>query len=98
MRAQWEKEKMTYEENLKAEKETINKLRKWEEEYTYAIQQKRKQEQDEYNLKKTRQEAELTEQKDTFEKKFAEREKVIRESEKELQDLRSQIEEFAKKM
>lgn len=99
MRAQWEKEKTAYEENLKAEKETIDKLRKREEEeYTYAIQQKRKQEQDEYNLKKTRQEAELTEQKATFEKEFAEREKAIRESEKELQDLRSQVEEFAKKM
>lgn len=94
-RAQWEKEKSAHDENLKAEKETISKLRKREEEeYAYATQQKRKQEQDEYNQKKNRQDNELKEQRLLFEKEFAEREKSLLESENELESLRSASERF----
>lgn len=94
-RAQWEKETRAHDENLKAEKETISKLRKREEEeYTYATQQKRKQEQDEYNQKKIRQDNELKEQRLLFEKEFAEREKSLLESENELESLRSASERF----
>lgn len=99
IRVQWDKEKATHEENLKAEKETTARLRKREEEeYTYATQQKRKQEQDEYNNKKARQDAELKEQRSTFEKEFAEREKNILESENELKALRAASDEYPAKL
>ncbi|NLO70094.1 MAG: hypothetical protein GX102_03960 [Porphyromonadaceae bacterium] len=98
-KAQWEKEKASFEESIKIEKETTEKLRKREEEeYSYSIQQKRKLEQDEYTLKKMRQEVELKEQRSAFEKEFAEREKNLKESEKELETLRQEAELFAEKL
>ena len=98
-RARWAKEKAVYDENLKAEKENTAKLRKRdEEEYAYATAQKRKQEQDEYAQKKSRQDADLKEQKAAFEKEFAEREKNIKESENELNALRAGVEQFEFKL
>lgn len=98
-KANWQKEKKAREDEQKAENEALKKSRqREEEEYTYTLQQKRKQEQDEYTLKKSRQDAELKEQRAAFEKEFAEREKSIKESEKELSDLREEVALFDEKL
>lgn len=95
IRSQWEKEKKSYEENLKAEKEHIaRQRRREEEEYSYTIQQARKQEQDEYAQLKHKQEIELQEQRTAFEREFAEREKSIVEKEQEFARLHKEAGDF----
>ncbi len=98
-KANWEKEKKQEREARDAENKSFKRMReREEEEYTYTLQQKRKQEQDEYTLTKARQEAELKEQRVAFEKEFAEREKAIKESEKELNNLRDEVASFEQKL
>lgn len=99
IRNQWEKEKKTYEENIKTEKEyTTRQRRREEEEYTYTLQQTRKQEQDEYAQLKNKQEQELKEQRAAFEKEFAEREKSVVEKEQEFARLLQETDSFPSRL
>ena len=79
----------------KEEEEELKKQRKREEEeYNYALQQKRKIDADQYEEKKSRLEKELKDKKESFEQEFKARELAISESENELKELRSKVEEF----
>jgi len=95
----WIKEKNEYETFAKDEKALSLKIKKREEEeHNYNLQQKRKKEKDEYELSKTHQETELKEKKISFEKEFAEREKVIIERETEYATLKKVSEQFPKEL
>lgn len=99
IRGQWEKEKKSYEENLKAEKEhTVKQRRREEEEYAYTVRQTREQEQDEYARLKQKQEVELKEQRAAFEKEFVEREKSIIEKEQEFIRLQQEAGNFPSRL
>lgn len=95
IRSQWEREKKACEENAKTEKEhTAKKRQREEEEYSYTLRQTRKQEQDEYAQLKHKQELELKERRETFDKEFAEREKSVVEKEQEFARLQKEAESF----
>jgi len=99
LRSIWDKEKLERESQIKEDTELKKKLKKREEEeYDYALIQKRKKDTDEYNIKKLQQETELKEKKNTFEKDFAEREKDIKEKEKEYAELKKASEDFPKEI
>ena len=99
LKLKWDKEKLERELQIKEETELKKKLKKREEEeYDYALVQKRKKEDDEYNMKKLQQETELKEKKNAFEKDFAEREKDIKEKEKEYAELKKGSEDFPKEI
>ena len=98
-KAKWSKEKVEVDAQIKEEKDQIQKARKREEEeYNYTLQQKRKKEADEYELKKLQLESGLKEKKLSFEKEFAEREKEILEKEKEFAELKKVTEQFPKEL
>ncbi len=97
--AKWSKEKDEGEALIKEEKERIQKTRKREEEeYNYTLQQKRKKEADEYELKKMQLEIGLKEKKLAFEKEFAERGKAILDKEKEFAEIKNASEQFPKEL
>lgn len=95
----WEKEQVENEAKRKEDKEQIQKTRKREEEeYTYNLQQKRKKENDTFELKKAQQEAELKNQKTSFDKEIAEREKILVDKEEEYTLLKKNAENFPKEL
>jgi len=99
VKAQWEKEKADREEQIKEEKALAQKIRKREEEeYLYNLQQKRKKESDDYELKKTQLETGLRDKKLAFEKEYAEREKSIAEKEQEYAVLKNAADNFPKEL
>lgn len=91
----WEKEKTIQQQIIKEEKEQLSKNRKREEEeYKYNLVQNRKKETDNFELKRAKQEAELSEKKLSLEKTFAEREKAIVEKETEFVTLKKESDNF----
>ena len=91
------KEKLEKELNEKKEallediEETKLKWNRENEEYTYNLKIQRRKELDEYNEKKAKQEKELAEEKASFDKNIADREKAIAAQEEELAQLRIQV-------
>lgn len=98
-KANWSREKANHEKLIREEKEIIQKTRKREEEeYNYNLQQKHKKEANEFELKKSQQEADLKEKKIGLDKEFAEREKNIAEKEHEFVLLKQASDNFPKEM
>lgn len=94
-KAEWKKEQEDFQQKLKEETEQTKKNRKRdEEEYQYTLKTTRKKEADLYEEKKIKLEKELTEEKASFEKDFAERESNIKQAEAELAELRSKNKAF----
>lgn len=91
----WQKEQKERDEQWKEEEKDHKKsIAREEEEYNYSRNLARKKEEDEYQAKKTAQENQLAEKKQTVEKDLEEREKSIAGKEKELEALRTQVENF----
>lgn len=91
----WDKEQKEREQKWKEEDADRKKvISREEEEYKYAKTLIRKKEEDEYQAKKTAQEKELAEKKQTVEKALDEREKNVAVKEHELETLRGQVAAF----
>ncbi len=91
----WKEENAQLEGDFKEQREKLEKERKREEEeYTYALEIKRRKETDEYNARKSALEKELLEMKEDLQK----REMSISEQEKILSDLQSQVEQFPEQL
>lgn len=92
---QWKKETDIFEASFHETKSNAQKQwKREEEEYKYKISLERKKDSDAYAQQKADLERELTEQKNTFDKQFIEREQAIKQQENELQDLRLKVENF----
>ncbi|MGA1875645.1 MAG: hypothetical protein ACMUIA_08550 [bacterium] len=109
-RLQWKKEQESFELAKKDREAQLKKERsREEEEYSYNLQLKRKKERDAYEAgkaalekeladKKAVVEKELADKKATMEKDLAERESVIKTKEKELTELRAQVDAFPRQL
>lgn len=94
-RSNWKEENTQLDRDFKEQREKLEKERKREEEeYTYALEIKRRKETDEYNARKSALEKELLEMKEDLQK----REMSISEQEKILSDLQSQVEQFPEQL
>ena len=91
-RIEWDKEKKQHDFEIKERNEREQKQRSREkEEFEYDFNQKKKQFEDEFNIKKATLERELANMKEETEKSLSEREKIIAESETELNELRQKV-------
>ncbi len=94
-RLQWKKEQDDYERIKKEREEEVKKSRqREEEEYGYNLRLQRKKDEDAYAANKAAQEKELQEKKLILEKAWLERETDLAARERELVDLRAQVEAF----
>lgn len=85
--------------DLEAEiQETRLKWKREEEEFEYNLKISRKKEANDYEEKQVKLERELQEQKETFDKNFADREQAIIEKEGELVALQNQVESFEERL
>lgn len=109
-RLSWKKEQEDYEISKKERDAKIKKERdREEEEYNYNLQMTRKKDNDIYEAKKAALEKELNERRVTvekelndkkvaLEKELSERQAMLSSKEKEFEDLKTQVEEFPKKL
>lgn len=95
----WKREKDTHNESLKQEKADIALQRKREEEeYNYTTNQRRRAEEDEFRARLLAEEKSLEERKKAFEREYADREKILKEAEVELSQLRELSESLSGKI
>ncbi len=95
----WEREKESYDQQIKDFKERSKK--EWareEEEYNYTLTQQRKKDTDQYETKKQELKLELTQKKAQFDKEFAERESKLVAIEDELTSLKEQVSTFPEQL
>ncbi len=94
-RALWKKEQEANQQKAKEETDLLKKNQKREEEeFQYNLKISRKKEADLYEEKKQKLEKELVEKKVAFEKEFTEREAKVKETENELNELRTKAAAF----
>ena len=99
IKAEWEKEKKDYEVNAKEEQAAEMKKREREkEEYNYAFKREKQLAKDKFEDEKETLEKEIQIHKEQIEKQLAERERIVTESEEELNELRKKVSSFPNEM
>jgi hypothetical protein len=98
-RAEWEKEKLAHNFELK-ERDTLEKKARdrEKEEFTYGFKRDQQAWRDQFNDEKVKLEKEILIKKETAAKELAEREKAVVDREKELAELRSKVAAFPKEL
>ncbi|MEE9452661.1 MAG: hypothetical protein V3V61_07900, partial [Gammaproteobacteria bacterium] len=94
-KSHWEKDQTAI--KLAHKEERDQQQKKWQrekEEYGYGTKRERAQDEDAYQIKKTTQEKELADKRAALETEFAQREAALNAGEKELKELRQQVEGF----
>ncbi|MGH7973694.1 MAG: hypothetical protein ACREIC_33670, partial [Limisphaerales bacterium] len=98
-RSAWEEEKRAHETEIKerdaVEKKAQDRAR---EDFNYAFKREQQAIKDKLNDEKSALEKEIKLKRETFEKEFTERERVISEKERELADLRTKVASFPKEL
>ncbi|MEM7495242.1 MAG: hypothetical protein AAF471_03715 [Myxococcota bacterium] len=98
-RAEWEKEKTQFAQQLQEEQEQAKKAwRREQDEYAYNTQTARQKEADEHAKKQAEQTDKLKQQQAALDEQFAKREALLKESETELSDLREQAAQFPRQL
>lgn len=94
-RQDFEKERVQFKNEFDEQKTTLLKERKREiEEYNYRLTLERQKDSDQYASKKTALEQELIQKRSAWEAECTERERILKDSESELINLREQVASF----
>ena len=98
-RAEWKKEKETYEMETKEQSSAEKKKREREkEEFQYAFKREQELLKDEFEDEKAKLEREIQLKREQMEKELAERGKAVSEKEEELNELRQKVGAFPKEL